>query len=97
LIAFAGYSGDVSESQDRLDLEMDKMKLIRAKILILMLAMGLWSSGPVALSADRLLVYVGAASKPPVVFSLGRSSDLRPESFTEPEGYISLSPAFVVS
>ena len=30
-----------------------------------MLAMGLWSSSPVALSADRLLVYAGAASKPP--------------------------------
>ncbi len=30
-----------------------------------MLAIGLWSSNPVALSADSLLVYAGAASKPP--------------------------------
>ncbi len=33
--------------------------------MILTLAIGLWSSSPVALSADRLLVYAGAASKPP--------------------------------
>jgi molybdate transport system substrate-binding protein len=65
LIAFAGYSGDVSESQDRFDSEIGKMKLTRIKILILMIAIGLWSSSPVALSADRLLVYAGAASKPP--------------------------------
>lgn len=30
-----------------------------------MLAIGLWSSSPVALSAESLLVYAGAASKPP--------------------------------
>lgn len=41
------------------------MRVLAAKALILMLSLGVWLSGTAAHSADSLLVFAGAASKPP--------------------------------